>query len=40
MVGVSETVYLAFQAWHTAHQHMSKYHTDFYVFTHPGYKDP
>jgi len=40
MVGVTEAVYRAFQAWHKTHQHMSKYHTDFYVFTHPGYKDP
>jgi cell division septation protein DedD len=40
MVGVTEKVFLAFQAWHKTHKHMSRYHTDFYVFTHPGYKDP
>jgi parallel beta-helix repeat protein len=40
MVGVTQAVYLAFQAWHKTHQHASRYHTDFYVFTHPGYKDP
>ncbi len=40
MAGVTEAVYLAFQAAHKSRKHMSRYHSGFHVFTHPGYKDP
>ena len=38
--GSASPVYRSFLTWHKTHFNLSKYHSDFYVFTHPGYHDP